>query len=693
MSKTHSPSAADAEASVRDAVGGARLAGLPLHLRNLCPEASADFGQNVDKYFKANCTYSADFLTGMNYDQAYKLVHLITDDRDGRIPPNPVAVKLYDFCIDSCFLLRDHLPNGHTQLALHEELQTLFQAHGPLIFGGGDGSPLHLDGKGTLGAMGILIAWDLPETEISGPNYTGSGYYAIYDLIKRKAEESGVTTDKWTCTAMPRGGGEAAALATKLLKESIAGEGSWTGKEGECTKVGGTIDKEGLLGGLGPPKEAAPDPAPEPISPSSSEEPSDAAQGQTATGKWTEEEHERFLEGQRHYGEDWEQLAAHVKTRTRVQVQTHARARVRSAPPSTAEPGIGPWSEEETERFLAGVRLYGEDWEQVATHVGTRTRTQVRHYNYRLPPAVKRKRDSEHTLEYYHEGRWRLGRITSVNPDGTYELEHIPDPTPPPARASGINKAQLRPLTSSYKGSNPSLAAAVAAVEELTTLSAPSPASARRSKAARLAPSASFAVGTAAEYFYDDGWYPGCILSENPDDTFDLSFEATKDYDAGWVHGIERRYLRLPLSASAKPSSKLSAKPSTRPSAKPSAKAAAKASAKASAKVSAPFAPPPREPSRDPPRTPPRASPRARAQPLPSSPFLVNSTVEYLFDNEWHPGRIVGRHPDGTFDLSYGVGKSRGKLDGVTSDQLRVTYTKPKPGNFPKRCKVCASCP
>ena len=35
-----------------------------------------------------------------------------------------------------------------------------------------------------------------------------------------------------------------------------------------------------------------------------------------------------------------------------------------------------PWTEEEHELFVAAVRVYGRGWNQIALHVGTRTREQ-----------------------------------------------------------------------------------------------------------------------------------------------------------------------------------------------------------------------------------------------------------------------------------------------------------------------------
>jgi SHAQKYF class myb-like DNA-binding protein len=47
--------------------------------------------------------------------------------------------------------------------------------------------------------------------------------------------------------------------------------------------------------------------------------------GQEATGRWTQEEHQAFLNGLRMYGKEWKKVAAKVKTRTVVQTRTHAQ--------------------------------------------------------------------------------------------------------------------------------------------------------------------------------------------------------------------------------------------------------------------------------------------------------------------------------------------------------------------------------
>ena len=43
------------------------------------------------------------------------------------------------------------------------------------------------------------------------------------------------------------------------------------------------------------------------------------------TGRWTDEEHELFLEGLRFYEKDWELIQQHVKTRGIANIRAHAQ--------------------------------------------------------------------------------------------------------------------------------------------------------------------------------------------------------------------------------------------------------------------------------------------------------------------------------------------------------------------------------
>lgn len=42
-------------------------------------------------------------------------------------------------------------------------------------------------------------------------------------------------------------------------------------------------------------------------------------------GRWTEAEHNRFIEGLRLYGKDWRLIEEHIGTRTCSQIRSHAQ--------------------------------------------------------------------------------------------------------------------------------------------------------------------------------------------------------------------------------------------------------------------------------------------------------------------------------------------------------------------------------
>ena len=44
-----------------------------------------------------------------------------------------------------------------------------------------------------------------------------------------------------------------------------------------------------------------------------------------AKGRWTGDEHYRFLEALKHYGKEWKHVQQHVSTRSSTQVRSHAQ--------------------------------------------------------------------------------------------------------------------------------------------------------------------------------------------------------------------------------------------------------------------------------------------------------------------------------------------------------------------------------
>ena len=102
------------------------------------------------------------------------------------------------------------------------------------------------------------------------------------------------------------------------------------------------------------------------------------------TGRWTQREHARFIEGVKLYGHNRAKVAQHVGTRTAKQVCLHAastKTKQLLASFEETRDGVslheGPWTEQEHALFTQAVQLYGRDRAKVAEHVGTRTAKQV----------------------------------------------------------------------------------------------------------------------------------------------------------------------------------------------------------------------------------------------------------------------------------------------------------------------------
>lgn len=48
-------------------------------------------------------------------------------------------------------------------------------------------------------------------------------------------------------------------------------------------------------------------------------------QSSVAQGRWTDDEHKRFVEALRKYGKDWQQVEDHIGTRNSAQIRSHAQ--------------------------------------------------------------------------------------------------------------------------------------------------------------------------------------------------------------------------------------------------------------------------------------------------------------------------------------------------------------------------------
>ncbi|GFH47121.1 hypothetical protein CTEN210_03596 [Chaetoceros tenuissimus] len=87
-------------------------------------------------------------------------------------------------------------------------------------------------------------------------------------------------------------------------------------------------------------------------------------------GPWTHEEYLQFLEGLERYGRSWNDVASHVKTRTHEQVRNHGWHYLNKT--------NCYWTTKEHQRFLEGLEQYGSGrLEEIATLVGTKNKEQV----------------------------------------------------------------------------------------------------------------------------------------------------------------------------------------------------------------------------------------------------------------------------------------------------------------------------
>ena len=47
------------------------------------------------------------------------------------------------------------------------------------------------------------------------------------------------------------------------------------------------------------------------------------------------------------------------------------------------------WTEEEQDKFIEGCKIYGKDWEKVTRHIGTRSFSSVNHFWVKLKKMIK----------------------------------------------------------------------------------------------------------------------------------------------------------------------------------------------------------------------------------------------------------------------------------------------------------------
>ena len=122
--------------------------------------------------------------------------------------------------------------------------------------------------------------------------------------------------------------------------------------------------------------------------------------------KWTPVEQDRFVEGFRIYGKNWKEVAKLVQTRDRKQTSDFAKKfykRIKSDPnhpdydllPIFKQKGISlaykaRWIQEEKDKFVQGLLLYGKNWKEVAKLVQTRDRKQTCDYAKNLYKRIKK---------------------------------------------------------------------------------------------------------------------------------------------------------------------------------------------------------------------------------------------------------------------------------------------------------------
>ena len=84
---------------------------------------------------------------------ANKGYQVVRDGDSNDVKPSKEAYALTDHVLKAISEYAPHLPNGFTQIDLHKACRSGPSKFGPILFGGGVGSPFHVDGRGTLGAF------------------------------------------------------------------------------------------------------------------------------------------------------------------------------------------------------------------------------------------------------------------------------------------------------------------------------------------------------------------------------------------------------------------------------------------------------------------------------------------------------------------------------------------------------------
>ena len=130
----------------------ARRNGVPLLLRGGARGVTGFLDQCRPE--GVNCLFGAeDLANALATGQTYQVVRSV--DRD--VMPSRGNDALDRVLRRALADYLPHFPSGETQMELHRLCRSEQEQFGPIMFGGGVGSPLHLDGRGTLGAAGVLM--------------------------------------------------------------------------------------------------------------------------------------------------------------------------------------------------------------------------------------------------------------------------------------------------------------------------------------------------------------------------------------------------------------------------------------------------------------------------------------------------------------------------------------------------------
>ena len=103
----------------------------------------------------------------------------------------------------------------------------------------------------------------------------------------------------------------------------------------------------------------------------------------------------------------------------------------------------GRWTDEEHRRFMEGIEIYGKDWKKVQQHVGTRSSAQSRSHAQKV--LAKSYYSKSLSAEYswkqeWIQGnedieKWKVEKIMDKKMDGIKELNKIKTPIPSPKKS------------------------------------------------------------------------------------------------------------------------------------------------------------------------------------------------------------------------------------------------------------------